>query len=130
MIGVAMKRKYKLVALVIISSLLVSCASSIVESEGIRTNSTAVSSTASDVPITVYFADKQPTQAYKEVGRVTARAWLLDKGIEAAKQEAKKLGANAIVNVKYERRFSADYLQDLYFINGIAVVLKTGVDKQ
>jgi len=56
---------------------------------------------------------------------VTARAWLLDKGLEAATQEEKKLGANAIVNVKYERRFSVDYFQDLCFIDGTAVVWKT-----
>jgi uncharacterized protein YbjQ (UPF0145 family) len=49
---------------------------------------------------------------------VTARAWLLDKALEAAKQEANKLGANAIVNVKYERRFSVDFLQDLHFLTG------------
>jgi hypothetical protein len=39
----------------------------------------------------------------------------------AIKHETVKLGAVAVVNVKYERRFNVDYLQDLYFIDGVAV---------
>jgi len=120
---------YKVVTLLAASSLIAGCASSIVDSEGIRTNSVAVSNAASPATIAVYFADKPPSQTYVEVGRVTARAWLLEKGIEAAKLEAKKLGASAIVNVKFERRFSADYLQDLFFIDGTAVVWKSVVIK-
>jgi hypothetical protein len=114
---------YKSVFTVTLALFIASCASSIVESEGIRTNVATVNSSSTNTSIAVYFADKPPSQAYEEVGWVTARAWLLDKGMEAVKQEAKKLGANAIVNVKYERRFSVDYLQDLYFIDGTAVIL-------
>lgn len=101
---------------------LASCSSSIVSSEAIRTSSTVSQQSSLDKPIDIVFADTAPSRSSTEVGRVSARAWLLEKGIEAIKQEARKLGADAVINVKYERRFSADYLQDLYFIDGTAVV--------
>ena len=40
------------------------------------------------------------------------------------KKQARELGADAITNINYERRFSVDYLQDIYFIDGDAVVWK------
>lgn len=104
---------------------LSSCSSSIVSSEAIRTSSAVSQQTSLNKPIDIVFADTAPPRSSTEVGRVSARAWLLEKGIEAVKQEARKLGADAVINVKYERRFSADYLQDLYFIDGIAVVFST-----
>ena len=104
--------------------LITSCASSILESESIRTNTATVNSSSSNTSTAVYFSDKPPKQAYEEVGRVTASALFLDKGIEAAKKEVKKLGANAIVNVKCERRFNVDFLQDLYLIDGTAALWK------
>lgn len=102
---------------------LSSCSSSIVSSESIRTSSAVSQQSSPNRPIDIVFADTVPPRSSTEVGRVSARAWLLEKGIEAIKQEARKLGADAVINVKYERRFSADYLQDLYFIDGIAVVI-------
>jgi hypothetical protein len=102
--------------------LLSSCSSSIVSSESLRTSSAFTQLSNSNKPVDIIFADTQPKFASTEVGRVSARAWLLEKGIEAIKNEARKLGAEAVINVKYERRFSADYLQDLYFIDGTAVV--------
>ena len=101
---------------------LSSCSSSIVSSEAIRTSSAVYQQTSLNKPIDIVFADTASPRSSTEVGRVSARAWLLEKGIEAIKQEARKLGADAVINVKYERRFSADYLQDLYFIDGTAVV--------
>ena len=101
---------------------LASCSLSIVSSEGLRTSSTVAQLSTSNKPIDIVFADTVPKFASTEVGRVSARAWLLEKGMEAIKNEARKLGADAVINVKYERRFSADYLQDLYFIDGTAVV--------
>lgn len=104
---------------------LSSCSSSIVSSEAIRTSSGVSQQSSPNKPIDIVFADTAPPRSSTEVGRVSARAWLLEKGIEAIKQEARKLGADAVINVKYERRFSADYLQDLYFIDGTAVVWST-----
>ena len=104
---------------------LASCSSSIVSSEAIRTSSAVSQQSASNKIVDIVFADTAPQRSSTEVGRVSARAWLLEKGIEAIKQEARKLGADAVINVKYERRFSADYLQDLYFIDGTAVVWST-----
>jgi hypothetical protein len=101
---------------------LASCSSSIVSSEAIRTSSAVSQQSLPNKPIDIYFVDTAPPRSSTEVGRVSARAWLLEKGVEAIKQEARILGADAVINVKYERRFSADYLQDLYFIDGTAVV--------
>jgi uncharacterized protein YbjQ (UPF0145 family) len=104
---------------------LASCSSSIVSSEAIRTSSAVSQQSASNKTVDIVFVDTAPQRSSSEAGRVSARAWLLEKGIEAIKQEARKLGADAVINVKYERRFSADYLQDLYFIDGTAVVWST-----
>ena len=109
---------------------LSSCSSSIVSSEAIRTSSAVSQQSTTNKNIDIVFVDTAPKFASTEVGRVSARAWLLEKGIEAIKQEARKLGADAVINVKYERRFSADYLQDLYFIDGTAVVWSTSTTKK
>jgi hypothetical protein len=98
------------------------CASSIVDGEHICTSSTALSAKAPDAPIDVYFSDKAPTRKTTEVGRVLSRAWVIEKGIDELKKQARKLGADAVTNVRYERKFSVDYLQDLYFITGDAVI--------
>lgn len=108
---------------------LTGCASSIVDGEGVRTSTVAYPAVTNSETVEVYFVDNRPAMQYVEVGRVTARAWLLEKGFAALKQEAAKLGATAIVDVKYERRFSVEYLQDLYFINGTAVVWTTEIVK-
>lgn len=75
-----------------------------------------------DAPIDIYFSDKELPRKVTEVGRVLSRAWVLEKGIEELKKQARKLGADAIIHVRYERKFSVDYLQDLYFITGNAVI--------
>jgi hypothetical protein len=104
---------------------LASCSSAIVSSEAIRTSSAVSQQNPTNKCIDIVFADTASQRPSTEVGRVSARAWLLEKGIEAIKQEALKLGADGVINVKYERRFSADYLQDLYVIDGTAVVWST-----
>ena len=98
------------------------CASSIVDGGHICTSSTTISAKAPDAPIDVYFSDKAPTRKTTEAGRVLSRAWVLEKGIDELKKQARKLGADAVTNVRYERKFSVDYLQDLYFITGDAVI--------
>ena len=100
------------------------CASSIVDGEGIRTSSDVLAPKPKNSSVEVLFSGTAPTRPSKEIGRVTARAWVLEKGIEELKNNARKLGADAVVNVRYDRRFSADYLQDLYFIDGAAIVWK------
>ena len=72
----------------------------------------------------IYFSDKKPERPAAEIGRVSARAWVLEKGINELKSQARKIGADAIINITYERKFSFDYLQDLYFLNGEAVIWK------
>ncbi|MDP1691369.1 MAG: hypothetical protein Q8L49_05340 [Burkholderiaceae bacterium] len=104
------------------SFILLGCASSIVDGEGIRTSSEVLAPKPKDSPIEIFFSGNAPTRPGKEIGRVSARAWVLEKGVEELKNNARELGADAVVNVRYERRFSADYLQDLYFIDGEAIV--------
>lgn len=111
--------------LIVLSSFLSNgCASSIVDGEGIRTSDYVLAPKPKDFVVEVYFDGKGPSRLFAEVGRVSARAWVLEKGIESLKDNARQLGADAITNVRYERRFSADYLQDLYFLDGEAVVWK------
>ena len=104
--------------------LLTSCASAIVDSEGIRTSAAVAAPKPKEYAVSIYFEGRLPEGNPEEIGRVSARAWVLEKGINALKDEARKLGADAIIDVKYERRFSVDYLQDLYFLDGNAVILK------
>jgi len=105
-------------------SLLTGCASSIVDGEAIRTSSEILAPKPEGSLIEVFFSGTSTPRPSKEIGRVSARAWVLEKGIEELKDDARTLGADAVVNIRYERRFSADYLQDLYFIDGEAIVWK------
>ncbi|MDP3028210.1 MAG: hypothetical protein Q8O04_01670 [Deltaproteobacteria bacterium] len=103
---------------------LLSCASSIVDGERIRTLNSILKPKPEDAVIEIYFLGKSPDRPAIEVGRVSARAWVLEKGINELKVHARELGADAVTNIRYERRFSMDYLQDLYFLDGDAVVWK------
>jgi len=122
--GETMKTLIASAVLALCAFALLGCASSIVDGEGIRTSAEVLAPKPQGSTIEVYFSGKVPSRSAVEVGRVSARAWVLEKGIDALKDNARKLGADAITNVRYERRFSADYLQDLYFLDGDAVVWK------
>jgi hypothetical protein len=94
------------------------CASSIVEGEHIKTSTTYLAPKKPNAIIEIYFPGKHPVRKWHEVGKIVSRAYVLEKGVEQLKQEARKLGADAVINVRYERKLSVDYLQDLYFITG------------
>ena len=119
-----MKKIVSFVLIVLISVFFFGCASAIVDGEHIKTSSNTLTPKEKDAVIDIYLSDKKPERLVKEVGRVSARAWVLEKGINELKIQARKIGADAIVNITYERRFSVDYLQDLYFLNGEAVIWK------
>jgi len=112
------------VIIVFASIILLSCASSIIDGEYIRTSSESYPPKERDVAIDVYLSGNSPDHETIDLGRVTARAWKLEKGMNELKKQARELGADAITNIIYERRFSVDYLQDIYFIDGDAVVWK------
>jgi len=116
--------KWLLVIIIFSSVVLFGCASSIVEGEFVRTSNTSYSPKNKNAAIEIYMVGKAPQRKAIDIGRVTSRAWVLEKGMNELKVQARELGADAIVNISYERRFSADYLQDLYFLNGEAVVWK------
>ena len=114
----------KLIILLLITGLC-GCASSIVTGEYIKTGSLKSSKTVvNEEEIGIYFANQNVNRKYREVGRVLSRSYVLEKRLKELKKQAVKLGANAIISVKYERKFSVDYLQDLYFLEGIAIVWK------
>ena len=119
-----MEKIVSFVLIVLISGFFFGCASAIVDGEHIKTSSNTLTPKEKDAVIDIYLSDKKPERPAKEVGRVSARAWVLEKGINELKIQARKIGADAIVNITYERRFSVDYLQDLYFLNGEAVIWK------
>ncbi len=104
--------------------LTLGCASSIVDSQGIRLAKEILPPKSANSNIEIIFNGRSSKKKYETVGKVVSRAWVLEKGIEAVKAEARKLGADAVVNLKYERKMSIDYGQDLFSIDGDAVVWK------
>ena len=100
------------------------CASSIVDGEYLRTSQINYSPKQETTPIDVFLSDKSPNRELIDIGRVSARAYVLEKGMDELKTQARKLGADVITNVIYERKLSVDYLQDLYFLDGNAVIYK------
>jgi hypothetical protein len=103
--------------------LLAACASSILDGEHARTGAvlTALPDTAT---VELFFEGKTQPASYSDVGQVTSRAFVLEKALEELKRQARALGASGVIGVTYERKFSVDYLQDLYFAKGTAVVIK------
>ena len=110
-----------LIAIVLITS---GCASSIVTGEGVRTSSTVLKSKDKDAEVSIIMIDSNIDRPYEEVGLVFSRAWVFEKGLEELKNQARKLGADVVVKVKYERKVSMDYLQDLYHFEGKAAIWK------
>ena len=98
------------------------CTSAIVDSQSIKTSANTFPPKGENSPIEIVFSNQPLTRQFAEVGNVTSRAWVLEKGVNALKSEARKLGADAVVNVKYERKMSIDYGQDLFTVEGNAVV--------
>ena len=116
-----MKIIYKMECLLLALCIFSSCASSIVDGEYFRTSSTIYAPKPENTNIEVFLKGRTPDRPTINVGRVTSRAYVLEKGMEKLKEQARKLGADAILAISYERKFSADYFQDLYFIDGDAV---------
>lgn len=104
--------------------MLMGCASSaIVHGESIKTTSEIIEPKSADEPVGILFhAHNQPARKYTIVGKIVVRSYLLKKGIDELKDQARKLGADAVIDVEYELKFSGDYLQDLYNITGDAVI--------
>jgi len=100
------------------------CASSIVKGEGVRTSSSSLKSRDSGSEISLFMADSKVDRPYEEIGLVFSRAWVFEKGLEELKNQARKLGADAVIKIKYERKMSLDYLLDLYHLEGKAVIWK------
>ena len=114
----------KLAILIFVFIILAGCASSIVDGEYLRTSETNYPPKPETIPIEVFLSGKSPSRETIDIGRVSARSYVLEKGLDELKTQARRLGAEAITNVTYERKMSVDYLQDLYFLNGDAVIYK------
>lgn len=110
------------IILVFITTFLSGCASSIVGGEAIKLGVTSYPQKAQDYDVALFFPDTPIDRSYSVIGKVVSRAWLLEKGLNELKKQGRKIGAEAIINIKYERKFSVDYLQDLYQIQGDAIV--------
>ena len=110
--------------LFIAMSFLIGCASSIVHGEKYKTSPMDINAKSTEDPIDIYFTEQLPNHEFTIIGKVIARSYVLEKGMEELKHQARELGADGIINIKYERKFSVDYLQDLYNIYGDAVIWK------
>ena len=84
-----MRRKISYFTVLVLSSLLFGCASSIVDGEGIRTSNTVLPPKPENAAIEIYFSGKNPERPHSEIGRVSSRAWVLEKGINALKENAR-----------------------------------------
>jgi len=113
-------RNYAIFVCMLVS--LLGCASSIVDGEYLRTSPTIYPLKSDSAIVEVFLSGKSANRKTVDIGKVSARAYVLEKGIDELREQAKELGADAITNVSYERKFSMDYLQDLYFIDGDAVI--------
>ena len=100
------------------------CASSIVDGESARTSGMTFPPKGTNFPVELLFLDSTIQRKYIRIGKVFSKAYVFNKGIEELKNQARKLGAEAVINVKHNRKMSVDYLQDLYFIEGDAIVWK------
>ncbi len=74
--------------------------------------------------IEIYSAWLRPPHLFMIIGKVTARSDEPKKAMEELKDQARELGADGIINIKYERRFSINYSRYLYNIDGDAVIWK------
>ena len=119
---IIMKRIIPSAPIVFCLIFLTSCASSIVNGEFTRTSNEKYSPKDQSAIIEIYMEGKVPDRKTKDIGMVTSRAWVLEKGMNELKRQARIIGADAVVNIKYDRKFSVDYLQDLYYLNGQAIV--------
>lgn len=75
-----------------------------------------------DIPI--YNLGEQAGNPAIEIGRLTVTALDLEAGIDAIKDQARRLGADAIVDLAYQRRFHHEHARNFYVIDGVAVVWK------
>ena len=112
------------IILILAIASLAGCASAIVDGDYIRT-SDAVHAPKSDMaPIELFFGDARPGRDLVVIGKLNARAYVLERGMDELRKQAREIGADAITSVIYERIFSVDYLQDLYNITADAVMYK------
>ena len=97
-----MEKTVSFVLIVLISGFFFGCASSIVDGEYIKTSSSTLTPKEKDAVINIYRFDKKSERPATEVGRVSARAWVLEKGINELKIQDRKIGADAIIKALSE----------------------------
>jgi len=89
--------KATIILLVTVVLITLGCASTIVTGEGVRTSLTVLKSKASDSEVSIFMIDSNIDRPYEEIGLVFSRAWVFEKGLEELKNQARKLGADAVV---------------------------------
>jgi len=77
-----------------------------------------------DAHIPIYKRGEQPEKPTVEIDRLTVNTLELDNGIDTIKEKARLLGADAIINLTYKRKYNHEYARNYFTIDGIAVVWK------
>ena len=67
------------------------CASSIVDGDFIKTSNDIFAPKQKEDAIDIFFVDKKPERKNIEIGRVNARSYILEKGIDELKNQARKM---------------------------------------
>lgn len=96
------------------------CASSINDSQFTYFSETRPKPKPSNFKVAIV-DDKKRLGDYEVIGLATAKAYLLEVAIRDLKEEARKAGADALIDFKQEQKMSMDYLQDLFFVEATAV---------
>jgi len=83
-------RNYAIFVCMLVS--LLGCASSIVDGEYLRTSPTIYPPKSDSAIVEVFLSGKSANRKTVDIGRVSARAHVLEKGIDELRAQAKELG--------------------------------------
>lgn len=115
--------------LVFLCLVLTGCAYLIVEGEATRTAPASYPARSPEA-LSLHFEGSPFVRQSEVIGNVTSRSYALRNGLDKLRELAGGLGADAVVRIRYERKYDKAYDQDLYWIQGDAVVWTVLTDEE